>query len=74
MFKTDRKQPSFRHFVKSIDLFGHPVQLNYQKDKQERKTVFGGACSILIIFFMVIYIVLDIVLDWVPKDSTVALG
>ena len=47
-------------------MFGHPVTLNYHKDEPKRKTFCGGACSLLIIIFMVAYVTITFqkINDW----------
>ena len=43
-------------FVRGNDLFGHTVNLNFNKKGTSHNTVIGGVFSIAIKFFMLIYI------------------
>lgn len=60
------KKYQINELIRQIDLFGHPVNLNYHKDEQKRKTFAGGACSLLIIMFMLGYVLatLQKIHDW----------
>ena len=51
------KTRNLPELIRKIDLFGHPVNLNYQKDEPKRKTLFGGVCSLFIIMQMIAYVV-----------------
>ena len=45
-----------KDFITYVDLFGHPVQLNFDKNEYKRKTMLGGICSIMILVFMALYL------------------
>ena len=42
--------------IKNNDYFGHPVQLNYQKQGATHNTLFGGCVSIVIKFVMIVMV------------------
>ena len=42
-------------YIKSHDLFGHKVELTFNKDGSEHKTLFGGFVSIFIKTFLLWY-------------------
>ena len=43
--------------LRSQDLFGHPVELNFDKNEYKKKSWIGGMFSILIIVYMLIFII-----------------
>ena len=45
-------------FIKSQDLFGHEVSLNFNKKGSSHNTIIGGAVSVLVKAFMAFYTVL----------------
>ena len=52
-------------FFKTQDWFGHPITLNYDRQK-EHKTKAGGLCTVLIKLFVFVYVtvkLLDLVLE-----------
>ena len=42
-------------FIKSQDLFGHEVSLNFNKKGSSHNTLVGGVVSVLVKAFMVFY-------------------
>lgn len=49
---------SLREYVKSIDMFGHPIELNFNQSGSHHNTLIGGFFSIfirsIILFFSTI--------------------
>ena len=43
-------------FIESHDLFGHIVNLNFNRNNNSHNTALGGLISILIKIFMIVYI------------------
>ena len=43
-------------FLKDQDLFGHPVELNFNKRGSQHNTVLGGIVSIVVKALMVAYV------------------
>ena len=43
--------------IKSIDMFGQPIELNFNNSGSKHKTVVGGFCSIYIRMFLLFYVV-----------------
>ena len=43
--------------IKSIDMFGHPIELNFNKSGSAHQTVVGGFFSIYIRLFLLFYVV-----------------
>jgi len=41
--------------IKSIDIFGHPIQLNFDEKGITHKTILGGICTILYYIFIIGY-------------------
>ena len=41
-------------------MFGHPVELNFDKNEYKKKSWIGGLFSILIIVYMVIFVITNI--------------
>ena len=61
------------NFVKSYDMFGHVVNLNFDKQGPSHKTVFGGAISIFIKIIIYVYVVFNfkkLILGEADKNST----
>ena len=42
-------------FLGSLDLFGHTINLNFEKAGPKHKTRLGGTCSIFIWIFMIVF-------------------
>ena len=59
----------FVKFIKDFDIFGHPVELNFNKNGPTHKTMIGG-CVSLVYYIVTVCLVLFIVFD-VGKDSVV---
>ena len=38
--------------IKNIDIFGHPIQLNFDEKGITHKTILGGICTILYYIFI----------------------
>ena len=49
---------SFQTYIKTHDLFGHKIELNFNKKGSSHNTLIGGVFSILIKMVMLIYIYL----------------
>ena len=45
-----------QEFLKNRDLFGHPVQLNFNKKGSQHTTVVGGVVSIIVKVLMLTYV------------------
>ena len=43
-------------YIKDLDLYGHPVELNFNKDGKTHKTILGGFVSIFVIAMYYFYI------------------
>ena len=43
-------------FLRNRDLFGHPVQLNFNKGGPEHNTVYGGVASLVVKVLMLVYV------------------
>ena len=41
--------------IKNIDIFGHPIQLNFDEKGITHKTIIGGICTILYYIFIIGY-------------------
>jgi hypothetical protein len=41
--------------IKNIDIFGHPIQLNFDEKGITHKTILGGICTILYYIFITGY-------------------
>jgi hypothetical protein len=54
--KIDKEKKSF---IKSHDMFGHAIELNYEGEKSHQTCV-GGFTSIVIKIFIFIYVVLNV--------------
>lgn len=48
----------FGNYIKDFDMFGHTIQLNFNKQGDTHKTVIGGLFSILIKLFLGLYVFL----------------
>ena len=60
--------------IKSLDQFGHAIHLTFNKNGHEYQTIYGGACSLIIILFMIFYVYqLLIKLIWNLDDSNLTL-
>ena len=44
-----------RKIIKKIDIFGYPVNLNFNKKSNFHNTILGGIFSILLFVFMIAY-------------------
>ena len=57
--KEEKRLPnSIKTFIKSQDLFGHIIHLNFDQDGIEHQTLIGGIASFFIRVFMLIYVLL----------------
>ena len=50
----------FKNSIKSKDLFGHIIQLNFNQKGSSHKTVIGGSLSLLIYTFMGFFILIHV--------------
>ena len=61
------------NFVKSYDMFGHVVNLNFDKQGPSHKTVFGGSISLFIKIVIYIYVIFNfkkLIFGEADKNST----
>ena len=49
-----RRLNKAKHILKEQDMFGHEIQLNFNK-QDEHKTIIGGSFSMILLVFMAIY-------------------
>ena len=48
----------FTETLKSIDLFGHPIELNFNKKGSRHKTVVGGFVSVFVKMALLAYVLI----------------
>ena len=48
-----------RNFIKELDMFGYVINLNFNKNGNEYKTIIGGSMSLLIKIIIYLYIGLN---------------
>ena len=46
--------------IKNLDLYGHPVELNFNKDGNTHKTILGGFVSIFVLAMYYYYIGINV--------------
>ena len=56
--------------LKQYDLFGHVIQMNFNKRGPKHKTTFGGIVSIFIMFFIRVYVLLTLKSLLFIEDNT----
>ena len=44
------------NYIKSEDMFGHQIRMNFNKDGESHKTLLGGIGSLMVQCFMFVYI------------------
>ena len=52
--------PKKYSFIKSNDMFGHPIELNFNKEGSSKNTFFGGIISICLKILMMVYVGINI--------------
>lgn len=50
------RESGLKSVIKSFDLFGHPVQLNFDQNGPVHKTLLGGAFSIIVRLLIAVYV------------------
>jgi hypothetical protein len=53
---SERPKEKIKSFVRGQDLFGHPINLNFDRHGETFNTYIGGTCSILLKILLVIYV------------------
>ena len=62
-FKPGMIDYTFSKYIKSIDQFGYPVHLSFNKNgENEHKTLFGGFVSVMINVVVLVFSVYNIIL------------
>lgn len=51
---------NFKSLLRSQDLFGHPVELNFDKNEYRKKSWIGGIFSILIMMYMIVLVITNL--------------
>lgn len=51
------KNKSLKRRIKNLDLFGHNVQLNFDKKGTTHKSLLGGIMSLIYLLFIIAFIV-----------------
>ena len=49
---------NLRHRIKNFDMYGHPIELNFDEEGTNHKTLIGGIVSMLIQIGLLTYIVI----------------
>ena len=49
-----------KKYIRKKDIFGHPIQLGFNKKGEFHQTTFGGICSVLVFVILVAYYGLNI--------------
>jgi len=57
MAKKQKKSIGFHNLIRKVDIFGYPIELNFNHFERTRKSTCGGCCSILMIFILLVYVI-----------------
>ena len=52
--------PKKYSYIKSNDMFGHPIELNFNKEGSSKNTFLGGIVSICLKILLLVYVVLNV--------------
>ena len=66
MFKSAIK--AFR----DIDVFGHPIQLNFNKKGSAHNTLFGAFATLFVLAFLVVYFWIHFYRMWTYGNDTIS--
>ena len=61
---------SFNSVIKSQDIFGHPITLNFNRQGDTFKTLLGGYVSIMIKILVLLFILMKSIILFQLKDNT----
>ena len=61
--------PSVKNFLRSKDLFGHLITLNFNLRGQYHRTTIGGMVSICIKAFIYVYVILNFVTLFTYREN-----
>ena len=61
----------FTTYIKSKDMFGHTISLNFNKQGNTHKTLIGGFFSFIIILAMSLYVFVNVKKLWLYEDDQV---
>ena len=63
----------FSQYVKSKDMFGHTIKLNFNKQGDTHQTIIGGFFSLIISLAMTTYVFINVKKLWLYEDDSLNL-